>query len=473
MSQRTDKPKEECGVFGVSTATGEAPGITYNGLLTLQHRGQEGAGIALLYGNRLLHHKNTGLVNEVFTPQVLQKLPKSPVAVGHCRYSTTGSSSGENVQPFITEYLTGRIATVHNGNIVNARTLQRMLQGCGVEFSASSDSEVISALAAYEILKAGDAAAGLKRTARQLQGAYCLLVLTGEGQLLALRDPYGFRPLCVGQNDCGVAVASESCALDSQGFAFLRDIAPGELLVIEDGKITHSEQVFPEHKKTGLCIFEYVYFARPDSVIDGLSVYESRFQMGRELAKEQPADADIVCGIPDSGMEAAMGYAAQSGLPLVSGFVKNRYIGRSFILPLQNQREAAVKTKLNPLAATLRGRRVVLVDDSIVRGTTTDLTIQGVRGAGATAVHLRIASPPSRHACHFGTDIDNEDNLIANRMSLAGFTKKIGADSLAYLSLEGLRAACAGCKLDFCTGCFSGQYNISPGGHTKQELKEG
>lgn len=467
----SDKLREECAVFGVSMTTNEATAITYNSLLALQHRGQEGAGIAVLCDHKLLYHKNVGLVGEVFSNKVLDRLPKSPLAVGHCRYSTTGNNTKENTQPFVTEYLTGRIATAHNGNVINAREIREMLSNRGVDFSASSDSEVISSLIAYETIKKGSVVDAVVSASDQLAGAFSLIVLSSENKLIAFRDPWGFRPLCIGQNKFGVAVASESCALDGQGFSFLRDVCPGEIVVIEDGKITDSRVVL--HKeKGGVCIFEYVYFARPDSVIDGQSVYEARYNMGAILSKEHPVEADVVCGVPDSGLEAAMGYAAESGIPLVSGLVKNRYIGRSFIFPVQSQRENAVRLKLNPLRVNIEGKRIVLVDDSIVRGTTSAKIISSLRNAGASEVHMRISSPPFVHTCHFGTDIDSEENLIANHMSVEEICKKIGADSLGYISIEGLKEACNKSVLSFCTGCFSGEYNVQSSHIMKRQFEK-
>jgi len=454
-----DKLHEECAVFGASLRNDEAAGVTYNGLLAMQHRGQEGAGIAVSKGHSLLYHKDVGLVSEVFTPKVMERLPKSGAAIGHVRYSTTGSNTQNNVQPIITEFLTGRIATAHNGNVVNAKVLKEQLETCGLDFAATSDSEVISSLIAYKTLKTGNVFDGIVAAAKELVGAFSLIILTGDHKIVAVRDPSGFRPLCIGRNEIGIAVASESCALDSCGFTFVRDVEPGEVVIIENGEII-SSTICLESKRRGLCIFEYVYFARTDSVIDGLSVFEARHRMGAELAKEHPIDADVVCGVPDSGLEAAAGYAKESGLPLVSGFVKNRYIGRSFIFPTQSQRENAVKLKLNPLRCNIEGKRIVLVDDSIVRGTTCALIIKSLKNAGAKEVHMRISSPPFRHTCHFGTDIDSEENLIANQISTEEIRQKIGADSLGFISIDGLVRSCEKSKMPFCTGCFTGDYGI-------------
>ena len=474
--QTNDKLNEECAVFGVSLFDNEAVGVTYNGLLALQHRGQEGAGIAVANNRSIVCHKDEGLVSEVFSGEELARLPKGKVAVGHTRYSTTGQSSKENAGPFVTEYLTGRIATAHNGNITNAKELRGDLAKHGLNFNATSDSEVVSSLIAYYITKEQSSIQGVARAAGMLRGAFSLVIVTSKNKLIAVRDPNGFRPLCIGKNGIGCAVASESCALETCGFEFSRDVLPGEVVMIENGEITQQLTIKNEHgaenreqgaenniRETilkeaalGLCIFEYVYFARPDSVIDGLSVYEARYNMGVALAREYPVDADAVCGVPDSGLDAAFGYSAASKLPLVTGFVKNRYIGRSFIYPTQSKRDSAVRLKLNPLSANIRGKRIVLVDDSIVRGTTSEKIVKSLKNAGAKEVHMRISSPPFRHTCHYGTDIDSEENLIANNMSLDEICRKIGADSLGYISINALKDACKKCALSFCTACFTG-----------------
>ena len=450
--------REACAVFGVSLKEGEeAPGLCYNGLLSLQHRGQEGAGIALSKDNALLCKKGLGLVSEAFSPETLRDLPPARAAIGHARYSTTGSNTLENVQPFVTDYLTGRIATAHNGNVTNALSLRKKLRPFGLEFPATSDSQVVSSLIAYQVLRKGDFLTGVRDACRLLRGAFSLVVLSGDGRLAAVRDPNGYRPLCLGVSPQGAAVASESCALDSCGFSFLRDVAPGEIVLLEGGEITRCERALTAPRQS-LCVFEYVYFARPDSLIDGLSVYTARLGMGRALAREHPVEADLVCGVPDSGLEAAMGYALESGIPYASGFVKNRYMGRSFIFPTQAQREHAVDLKLNPLKAAVAGKRVVLVDDSIVRGTTCGKIVSNLRRAGAREVHLRISSPPFTHTCYFGTDIGDEENLIANRLSLSELQARTGADTLGYISLEGLQEACRGSRLPLCCGCFTGEY---------------
>ncbi|MCL2062291.1 MAG: amidophosphoribosyltransferase [Firmicutes bacterium] len=453
------KINEECAVFGVSLKTSvEAAGLVYNGLLSLQHRGQEGAGIAVVANGSIECKKNVGLVSEVFSAHTLAALHKGNTAVGHTRYSTTGSDQKANMGPFVTEYLTGRIATAHNGNITNAKELRGMLQHCGLRFNSTSDSEVVASLLAYRIIKEKNIFKGIKKAVSELEGAFSLAVADADGHLFAIRDPHGFRPLVLGKSKEGIAVASESCAFDACGFELIKDVLPGEMVIIKDGEILRTEQSGAKTENgLGLCIFEYVYFARPDSVIDGLSVYEARFNMGAVLADEHPKFADVVCGVPDSGLDAAAGYAAASGLPLVTGFIKNRYIGRSFIYPTQSKRDSAVKLKLNPLAASIRGKKVVLVDDSIVRGTTSEKIVKSLKNAGAKEVHLRISSPPFLFACRYGTDIDSIDKLIANNLSLDEICRKIGADSLGYISIEGLKRACGKNKRSFCTACFTGE----------------
>ncbi|MGL4790665.1 MAG: amidophosphoribosyltransferase, partial [Anaerotignaceae bacterium] len=349
--------------------------------------------------------------------------------------------------------------------------IKKELLNLGLNFSATSDSEVVSSLIAYHCTKENDSVKGVIEACKKLKGAFSLIVLSHENKLIAIRDPDGYRPLCLGKNNIGYAVASESCALDSCGFELVNDIAPGEVVVLEDGEITCREVVLEnKSKNSGLCIFEYVYFSRPDSLIDGLSVYEARCNMGAVLAQEHPVNADVVCGVPDSGLEAAIGYSKTSNIPLVSGFVKNRYIGRSFIYPTQSQRESAVRLKLNPLSVNIKGKSIVLVDDSIVRGTTIAKIINSLKHAGAREVHVRISSPPFRHTCHYGTDIDGEENLIANHMTIDEICAKINADSLGYISIEGLKQACVKSNLSFCANCFDGLN--SQGDIKKNDLEE-
>lgn len=468
--KKTQKLEESCGVFGIRCKEDDkAPTTVYYGLLALQHRGQEGAGIALLNGTSILHHKDLGLVSEVFSPDVLARMPRSRMAIGHVRYSTTGSNNRSNTQPIITEYLTGRIATAHNGNLVNISELREKLQKIGYAFTATNDSEMISSLIAYEDLQCRDIEMAVERACKQFVGSFSLIILSGTGKLIAVRDGWGIRPLCIGVRGEDYVVCSESCALDGTGFSFLRDVQPGEMVVIDRDQPLRSKQILPS-KKNGFCIFEYVYFARSDSIIDGQSVYNARFQMGVELAKEHPVEADVVCGVPDSGLDAAAGYAFQSGLPLKSGFVKNRYVARSFIAPTQAQRSDTVRLKLNPLRANIEGKRVVLVDDSIVRGTTSARIIRSLKQAGAKEVHMMISSPPFRHTCHLGTDIDREEALIANQRTLPEIAEEIGADSLGYISIDGMKRACKDAKVSFCTGCFNHDYPVDNGNNHKDIL---
>jgi len=345
-----------------------------------------------------------------------------------------------------------------NGSITNADALRAELTGYGLHFDTNSDGEIVSSLIAYYIMTERDMLAGVVKAAALLTGAFSLIIAGVGEKLVAVRDPNGFRPLCLGRSEAGCAAASESCAFDSCGFEFVRDVRPGEVVLIENGAVTYQGvKLTGRQNGCGLCIFEYAYFARPDSYIDGLSVYNARQNMGRALAEEYPADADVVCGAPDTGLDAASGYSAQSGIPLVTGFVKNRYIGRTFIYPTQIQRESAVRLKLNPLSASIRGKRVVYVDDTIVRGTTTEATVRSLKSAGATEVHLRISSPPIRYMCRYGTNMDKEENLIANKMGLDDIRLKVGGDSLRFISLGGLTKACAECGLPFCTECFTGR----------------
>lgn len=454
------KIHEECGVFGVSLTTEEAVGITYNGLLSLQHRGQEGAGIATVHDNNIKCHKDEGLVTEVFGDR-LTKMKQSKIAVGHTSYFENAENMRDNSGPFVREYLTGRLVTSFNGNITNVKTIKEQLKNEGLYFKSICDGEVVSALIAYHTSKnKGNIYEGVIASCKQLQGAFSIVVASGDGKIVAIRDPAGYRPLCVGKSDIGVAVSSESCALDVNGFEFLYDLLPGEVVVFENAKITKKQLVLKtlskEDAKNGLCCFEYVYFARSDSVIDGVGVSISRFNIGAALAKEHPANADYVIGVPDSGLDAAIGYAQASGIPLATGFVKNRYVGRSFIYPTQSQRDGVVKVKLNPLKSIMNGHRVVLVDDSIVRGTTMRRVIARVRDAGAKEVHVRISSPPFMHVCKYGTKIDSEDDLIARKLSVQQICELIGADSLGFVSVEGINKACGDGKIKLCTACFDG-----------------
>ena len=467
MGENFDKLKEKCAVFGVSinnngTENNIAAELAYNALMTMQHRGQESAGIAVADGKTIICKKNSGFVTKVFSQGSLHDM-RSCVAVGHCQYSGLGAGEYDvqnDIQPSIIEYLTGRLATVLNGSITNVRKLKEELMTYGLTFMGTSDGEVISKLVAYHCMITESVLEGVKCAAKLLEGSFSLLVMTtgkdNNNRLLAVRDSSGFRPLCIGVNDHGVAVASESCALDICEFDFLRDVKPGEVLQIEDGRITYEETVLSAAiENTGLCIFEYVYMARPDSFMDNLSVYEARVNMGRILARENKISADAVCGVPDSGLQAALGYSLESGIPLVAGMICNRYIGRSFTYPTQSLRERAVKIKFNPLKLNIEGKRLIMVEDSIARGTSLGTVVSLLKNAGAREVHVLVASPPIKFACKFGCiDEEDEGNLIANNKSIDEIRKVFGADSLHYISIAGLKQACGKCALSQCLQCF-------------------
>jgi amidophosphoribosyltransferase len=445
-------------VFGVSTITDEAAGTAYNALLSLQHRGQEGAGVAVVRDRKIICHKNSGQVAEVFSGTPLISLRHARTAIGHALYSKTGTLGAGETGPYVTEYLTGRVVLALNGSITNAFEVREELLRQGLLFQTNSDGELVSSLIAFHSAQEGDVLSGVAVSCAHLKGAYSLAVADGEGRLIAARDPAGYRPLCVGINETGTAVASESCALEVCGFEPVRDVLPGEIIAIQDGRITKEGVVVEplrQEQGQGLCIFEYVYFSRPDSVVDGLCAHEARFNMGCILAEEYPVSADIVCGVPDTGLEAAYGYHARSGIPLVTGFVKNRYVGRSFIYSSQSERENVVRIKLNPLTANVRGKRIVVIDDSIVRGTTTAYMLKNLRSAGAVEVHMRICSPPYRYVCDYGTAVANDADLIANRYDVDGIRRSIGADSLGFISLKGLKNACWKSARGFCTACFA------------------
>lgn len=436
-----------------------AVGYTATALMALQHRGQEGTGIATFIDGRLKCRKNTGLVSDVFDNDYLGYMPDTRVTVGHVRYSTTGNNSAENTQPIETIHSKLTCALAHNGNITNAAALRgRMVNEGGKVFHTTNDSEIINMLLIQEMIAVKNLERALYNLMEKIEGAYSIVVATAD-KLIAMRDRNGFRPLCMGKKDDAVIFSSETCALDALGAKFVRDIRPGEIVSVDlDGKIT-SLQHPTDGCKRGTCVFEMVYFARPDSVVDGMSVYDARVAMGRALARQQKTDADMVCGVPDSGLEAAYGYSLESGIPYGAAFVKNRYVGRSFIVPNQAGRERTVNVKLNPLKASVAGKRIILVDDSIVRGTTSARIIRSLRDAGAKEVHLRISCPPFKYPCYFGTDIDSRDKLIANKYSIEKICEKIGADSLVYLDLDELLAI-KPAGLEYCHGCFTGKYPI-------------
>ncbi len=449
---------EECGVFGAYGTKGEdIAGLVYYGLFALQHRGQESCGIAVSHNRDIRYYKDMGLVSEVFTPENLDKL-HGDIAVGHVRYSTAGGSVRVNAQPLVTKYVKGTLAIAHNGNLINAVDLREELEKSGAIFQTTIDSEVIAYLIARERVKCPSVEDAVAKAMGYITGAYSLLVMSPR-KLIAARDPFGFRPLCLGRVDDIYVVASESCALDAAGAEFIRDIEPGEIITITEKGIVSNRQ-YCGSVKSARCIFEYIYFARPDSVIDDISVFSSRVMAGRILAQEYPASADMIVGVPDSGTAAAMGYAQESGIPYGQGFVKNSYVGRTFIKPKQSVREESVKIKLNVLKENIRGRRIVMVDDSIVRGTTSRNIVAMLRAAGAKEVHVRISSPPFKYPCYFGTDIPNAGQLIANRCSTEEIRELLGADSLGYLDAGRLGEMTGG--LGCCSACFTGDYPVGP-----------
>ncbi len=447
---------EECGVFGIfSDGTIPPAYACYNGLLALQHRGQESCGIAVTDDGVIDYHKNMGLVTEVFNNSILDSLP-GQMGISHVRYSTAGGSVLENAQPLVMRYVKGTLAVAHNGNLTNAVEIRRELERTGAIFQTTIDSEVICYVIARERLKCHSVEEAVAAAMQKIKGAYSLLVMSPR-KLIAARDPHGFRPLCIGKYNNSYVFASESAALDACGAEFVRDVEPGEIVVADGDGIRSIKPDFGEKKKS-LCIFEYIYFARSDSFIDGVSVYESRKQAGRILAREFPVEADMVIGVPESGIDAAIGYSEESGIPYEKAIVKNGYIGRTFIKPTQSDRMKSVRIKLNPIADMVRGKRVVMIDDSIVRGTTIDRIVTMLRDAGAKEVHMRISSPPFMWPCYYGTDIPSRGELIACNHTIEEITKLSGADSLGYLPVECLSEMLNYKNVDFCDGCFTGKY---------------
>lgn len=455
-----NKLKEECGIFGIYSMENEEELVssTCIGLTALQHRGEESCGIAINNGGVITYHKDLGLVSDVFKQHIVESMPKGKMSIGHVRYSTTGSPKKENAQPIVTRYAKGNLGIVHNGNLTNAIELKHELQQAGALFNSTSDTEVISYIIARERLKTHSIEEAVANALEYIKGAYSLLIMSSQ-KLMAVRDPQGFRPLCMGKLGNDIIFASESCALDAIGADFVRDIEPGEIVTVTDNKVTSS--FYNKNDKKGLCIFEYIYFARPDSTIDGLNVHKFRENVGRALAKQAPVDADLVAGVPDSGIDAALGYSKESKIHYDIVFIKNKYIGRTFILSTQKQRANKVALKLNPIKETVNGKKIVLVDDSIVRGTTITRIIKILKKAGAKEVHLRIASPAFIDVCYFGTDVDNKENLIANKKTVEEIRKEIGADSLEYLNMNNMLEIAKESNINsFCTGCFTGEYPI-------------
>ena len=462
---------EECGVFGVRLPErGDVASLAYYALYSLQHRGQESAGIAVNDDGVIRAYRDVGLVGDVFRPERLAALGQGSIAVGHVRYGTTGSDNQRNVQPILVNHYKGRMALAHNGNLTNSHALRRELESRGSIFQTTTDSEVIAYLIVQERLRTPSIEEAVSAAMERLEGAYSL-VISSPSKLIAVRDPHGFRPLCMGElRDGSVVFASESCALDAIGARFLRDVRPGEIVVADARGVRGIETHCGKVPKS-LCVFEFIYFARPDSVIDGSSVHVARQRAGAFLALEHPVQADVVIGVPDSGLDAALGYARQSGIPYGMGFIKNKYIGRTFISPTQALRESEVSIKLNPIRSVVAGKRVVLIDDSIVRGTTCRRTIDLLRKAGAREIHMRVSAPPFVSECYYGTDIDDKDKLIATHHSVEEIAKIIGVDSLGYLSLENV-VKLADSTSGFCTACFGGGYPTAlpePGGKDRFE----
>ena len=459
-----DELHEECGVFGMYDFDGKDVASTiYYGLFALQHRGQESCGIAVSETNgpkgKVTSHKGMGLVNEVFTQHNLEPM-HGDIGVGHVRYSTAGASTRENAQPLVLNYVKGTLALAHNGNLINATELRKDLEYTGAIFQTTIDSEVIAYHIARERLNASTVEEAVCRACKKIKGAYSLVVMSPR-KLIGARDPFGFKPLCIGKRDNAYILASETCALDTVGAEYVRDVLPGEVVTItpENGIRSDLSLALPKEQQAR-CIFEYIYFARPDSHIDNVSVYASRILAGRYLAIDSPVDADLVVGVPESGNAAALGYSLQSGIPYGTAFVKNGYVGRTFIKPKQSSRESSVRVKLNVLKEAVNGKRVIMIDDSIVRGTTSNPTIKLLRDAGATEVHVRISSPPFLWPCYFGTDIPEREQLIAYNHSIDEIREIIGADTLGYLGVDRLEELVGG--LSICKGCFTGKYPMEP-----------
>ena len=459
---------EECGVFGVIAPEPiDVANISYYGLYALQHRGQESCGIVVNDDGLFVSHKDMGLVSEVFSGEVLSGMPRGKMAVAHARYGTTGGTNRNNCQPIEVNHQKGRMALAHNGNLSNAAELRNALELSGAIFHTTSDTETIAYIVTKERLKAPSIEEAVSRAMNIIDGAYSLVLMSAQ-KLICARDPYGFRPLCFGKTSDGVyVVASESCAIKAVGAEFIRDVEPGEMLVFSDkGVVSRREHCGKKPRK--LCIFEYIYFARPDSVVDGVSVHEARYNAGRELAKAHPVDADIVIGVPDSGLDAALGYSEESGIPYRIGLLKNKYIGRTFIAP--GDRLDKVKIKLSAIESVVRGKRIVMIDDSIVRGTTSGRIVKLLRDAGAKEVHMRVSSPPFLHPCYYGTDIDSEKHLIACHHTVDEIAKMIDADSLGYLPIGSLECLAGNCG--FCSACFSGDYPTKIPSDTRKDRFE-
>ena len=460
--------KEECGVFGIYDLDGGniAPSIYY-GLTSLQHRGQESCGMAVSRtdGERgnVQFHKDLGLVSEVLRKDVVHNM-NGDIGIGHVRYSTTGESVAENAQPLVLSYIKGSLALAHNGNLVNTEALKWELIQTGAIFHTTTDSEVIAFHIARECVHSATVEEAVHKTVDKIRGGYALVIMSPR-KLIGARDPYGLKPLCLGKRDNAYVLASESCALTSVGAEFIRDIEPGEIVTITKNGLKSSK--LTEKKKHAHCVFEYIYFARLDSTMDGVKIYDARIRGGKSLAKSYPVEADLVTGVPESGLPAAKGYSEESGIPFGFAFYKNSYIGRTFIKPTQQERESSVHLKLSVLESVVKGKRIVLVDDSIVRGTTIANLIHMLKEAGAKEVHVRISSPPFLHPCYFGTDVPSNDQLIAAQHSTEEIRKMIGADSLGYMQIDYLEGMAGG--LPLCKACFDGNYPMEIPAEIKQD----
>ena len=462
--EKKDKLSEECGVFGIYDFDGaDVASTIYYGLFALQHRGQESCGIAVSDTagpkGKVLSSKDMGLLNEAFTPEILEKL-KGDIGVGHVRYSTAGSSTRENAQPLVLNYVKGTLGLAHNGNLINTPELRHELEYTGAIFQTTIDSEIIAYLIARERLNSKTVEEAVGRAMKKIKGAYSLIIMSPR-KLIGARDPFGFKPLCIGKRENAYILASETCALDTVGATFVRDVEPGEIVTISPEKGIESDKsmCIPKNQHAR-CVFEYIYFARPDSYFDGVSVYNSRILAGKFLAMDSPVDADLVVGVPESGNCAALGYSLQSGIPYGQAFVKNSYVGRTFIKPKQKNIESSVQVKLNVLREAVEGKRIIMIDDSIVRGTTSDRIVHMLRQAGAKEVHMRVSSPPFLWPCYFGTDVPAREQLIAYNRTVDEICSIIGADSLGYLKEERLHELVG--DLGICKGCFNGNYPMDP-----------
>ena len=457
---------EECGIFGIySQKTEDVASLSYYALYALQHRGQEGCGIALNERGVITCYKDKGLVNDVFKAETLPSNDACRMAIAHVRYGTTGPDLRANVQPLVITHQKGSMALAHNGNLTNDALLREELELTGSIFHTTSDTEVIAYIITRNRLCCPSIESAIEKTVAEIKGAYSLLIMS-PSKLIAVRDPWGFRPLCIGKLDDGYVFASESCALDAVGATFIRDVEPGEIVVVDSHRgskpTIQSIKTFCNTQKSALCVFELIYFSRPDSTIDTISIHQARLRAGAFLALEHPAQADVVIGVPDSGIDAAIGYSRQSGIPYGVGFIKNRYIGRTFIQNGQKSRENQVRIKLNPIAATVKGKRVVLIDDSIVRGTTSKRIVHLLREAGAKEVHLRSAAPKFLYPCYFGTDIDSSEDLFAYKHDDAAMLSLLDVDSLGFLSSDSVTKLSDHPTIGFCTACFTGEYPCSP-----------